>query len=360
MARQAARDQERWDAVRERRDDPSFVYAVRSTGIYCRSCCASRLPLTKNVEFFETSIAAELAGYRACKRCRPDEPPRLDRATRAVVNMCRMIEDGGSEPTLSELASHAELSRSHAHRQFRRITGLTPKAYANALTRRRVESKLGEHASVTQTVYASGFCASSRFYERVGRLLGMSARQYQSGGSGLAIRFAVGQCSLGAFLVAATERGVCAVYLGDEPGALVVDLETRFPTAELLGGDQAFETTVAEVVTLLETQAGNAQATLPLDIQGTVFQERVYQALRRVPPGETVTYSELARRIGLPKAARAVARACAMNDLAVLVPCHRVIRTDGSLSGYRWGVERKRALLLRERAGRPRAPVSGR
>lgn len=343
-----APNQERWDTLTERRVDSSFVYAVTSTGIYCRSSCPSRLPLRKNVEFFETTIAAELAGYRPCKRCAPDEHPRPDPATRAVARMCQMIEESDSENTLAELAAHAELSTSHAHRQFRRITGVTPKAYANAITRRRVESKLREQANVTHAIYASGFGASSRFYERVGQLLGMSARQYQSGGPGLSIQFAVGQCSLGAFLVAATERGVCAVYLGDEPGALVADLERRFPAADLIGSDPAFETTVAQVVALLE-QSGDTRAELPLDIQGTVFQERVYQTLRQVRPGETITYSELALRIGLPKAARAVASACARNDVAVLIPCHRVVRTDGSLSGYRWGVERKRALLQRER-----------
>lgn len=344
-----ASDQERWNTLRERRVDPSFVYAVSSTGIYCRSGCSSRLPLRKNVEFFDTTILAELAGYRACRRCSPDEHPRPDPATRAVVQMCQLIEESDSERTLTELAAHAKLSPSHAHRQFRRITGLSPKAYANAITRRRVESELQKQASVTQTIYASGFGASSRYYERVGQLLGMSARQYKSGASGVSIQFAVGHCSLGAFLVAATERGVCAVYLGDEPGALVIDLERRFPEADLTCAGRAFEITVAQVVALLETQSGDTQVALPLDIRGTVFQERVYQALRRVPAGETITYSELARRIGLPKAARAVASACAKNNLAVLVPCHRVVRADGSLSGYRWGVERKRALLLRER-----------
>lgn len=348
---QRSSDEERWKTVQDRRIDSSFVYAVSSTGIYCRSSCASRLPLRKNVEFFATTIAAELAGYRACKRCSPDKTSHRDPATRAVMQMCQMIEESNSERTLAELAARANLTSAHAHRLFRRITGLTPKAYANAIMRRRVTSALEERASVTETIYAAGFGSSSRFYERVGQLLGMSARQYQSGAAGMSIKFAVGQCSLGAFLVAATERGVCAVYLGDEPGALVTDLERRFKGANLAAADPAFETTVAEVVTLLESQSGDPQGALPLDIQGTVFQERVYQALRYVRSGETITYSELARRIGKPHAARAVASACARNDLAVLIPCHRVVRTDGALSGYRWGVERKRALLLRERAG---------
>lgn len=271
--------------------------------------------------------------------------------------MCQMIEESSAERTLAELAARANLTSAHTHRLFRRITGLTPKAYANAITRRRVTSALEAQASVTKTIYAAGFASSSRFYERVGQLLGMSARQYQSGASGISIKFALGQCSLGAFLVAATERGVCAVYLGDEPATLVADLERRFKGAHLTSADPAFETTVAEIATLLESQSGDRQTALPLDIQATVFQERVYQALRRVRSGETITYSELARRIGEPQAARSVASACARNDLAVLIPCHRVVRTDGALSGYRWGVERKRALLLRERADSP-APDS--
>lgn len=341
-------DESRWTLVKERARDPSFVYAVSSTGIYCRSHCSSRRPLRKNVEFFATAVAAEVAGYRACKRCLPHTQLDIDPAARSVVLMCKMLEERDREPSLAELAMQVDLSPSHAHRLFSRLIGLSPKAYWNSVARRRVVQQLETQVSVTQTIYAAGFGASSRFYERVGHLLGMSPKQYRSGASGLRIHFAVGQCSLGAFLVAATERGVCAVYLGDEAQALVVALQIRFAAAELIGADRTFEATVAQVVTLLETQAAVSTSGLPLDIRGTAFQERVYQALGRVPRGETITYSDLARSIGMETGARAVASACAKNDLAVLIPCHRVVRTDGSLSGYRWGVERKRALLTRE------------
>lgn len=339
----------RWAAVVGRTRDHSFVYAVRSTSIYCRSHCSSRLPLFKNVEFFDSAVAAEVAGYRPCKRCLPNQVSHVDPAARAVVCMCKMLEEQEKEPKLVELAAAARLSGSHAHRVFSRLIGLSPKVYRDAIVRKRVTEQLEAKASVTQTIYAAGFSAPSRFYERVSQLLGMSAQQYRAGASGMKIHFAVGQCSLGAVLVAASERGVCAVHLGDDPHALVLNLQDRFSAAELIGADSTFESTVAKVVTMLETQSAADAMNLPLDIQGTAFQQRVYQALSGVPRGETITYRELAVRMGMETGARAVANACAKNELAVLIPCHRVVRTDGSLSGYRWGVERKRILLQREK-----------
>lgn len=265
--------------------------------------------------------------------------------------MCQMLEERDTAPSLRELAAHVGLSESHAHRLFVRLTGLTPKGYREAVTRERVHDELRGSGTVTEAIYAAGFSSPSRFYEQVSRRLGMSPRQLRAGAHGMTIRFAVGECSLGAILVAATDQGVCAVLLGDEPDELLGDLERRFPRAELLGGDAAFDETVARVVgavEAVEAQPGASRHPLPLDIQGTAFQERVWRALLAIPPGGTATYAEVAKAIGSPRATRAVARACAQNHIAVLIPCHRVVRSDSSVSGYRWGVDRKRELLRRE------------
>jgi AraC family transcriptional regulator of adaptative response/methylated-DNA-[protein]-cysteine methyltransferase len=339
----------RWRAVRDRdaAQDGRFVYAVRTTGIYCRPGCPSRLPKPANVEFFGDTSAAEAAGYRPCQRCRPKDAPLAARQAELVAEACRAIEAAEEVPTLDQLAAQAGLSAFHFHRIFKAVTGLTPKDYASAHRGRRMRQELAEAGSVTDALYGAGFNSSGRFYAAADRLLGMKPAAYRKGGAAAEIRFAVGQCSLGAILVAQSERGICAILLGDDPETLVRDLEDRFPNAILIGGDAGFEALVAKVVGFVE--APGLGLDLPLDVRGTAFQERVWQALRDIPAGRTVSYSELAEAIGAPGAVRAVAGACAANKIAVAIPCHRVVRNDGGLSGYRWGVERKRALIEREK-----------
>lgn len=338
----------RWAAVagRDRSADGSFVYSVRTTGVYCRPSCGSRTARPENVAFHATADDARQAGFRPCKRCRPDDPPLAQQQAATVARLCRLIEQADSPPRLDELARLAGISRFHLHRLFKASTGLTPARYAAAYRVGRLKAGLDAGASVTEAIYAAGYASSGRFYDDAARTLGMTPRRFRAGGAGMQIRFAIGQCSLGAILVAATERGVCAILLGDDPAALLRDLQDRFPRAELIGGDATFELVVARVVGLVEQPRLGLE--LPLDIRGTAFQQRVWQALRDIPAGATTTYSALAQRIGAPHSARAVAGAVAANALAVAIPCHRVIRLDGSLSGYRWGVERKRALLERE------------
>jgi AraC family transcriptional regulator of adaptative response/methylated-DNA-[protein]-cysteine methyltransferase len=263
-----------------------------------------------------------------------------------VARACRLIETADEPPGLDALADSAGLSSFHFHRVFKAITGITPKAYAAAYRARRVRDELSRSATVTDAIYGAGFNSSGRFYATAPGVLGMTPTRFRSGGEGAAIRFAVGECSLGALLVAASDQGVCAILLGDAPDALVRDLQDRFPKARLIGGDTGFERLVAKVVGFVERPALGLD--LPLDVRGTAFQQRVWQALRAIPVGATATYRDIARRVGAPKAVRAVAQACAANALAVAIPCHRVVRTDGALSGYRWGVQRKRALLARE------------
>ncbi len=349
-ARAPARDEERWQAVK-RRDpafDGKFCFAVRTTGVYCRPSCASRPAKRENVSFFSTVAEAENAGYRACKRCRPHRLGAPDPQVEAVKRACERIEQADEAPKLAELAAGAGLSPHHFHRVFKAITGVTPKAYAAQTQARRAADNLLTAETVTEAIYDAGFNSSSRFYESTAARLGMTPSAVKRGGVGAVIRFAVGQASLGAVLVAATKKGVCAITLGDDPDALVRELQDRFPNAEFEGGDAGFERMVAEVVGLVE--APGQRLDLPLDIRGTAFQQKVWAALRAIPPGETATYKEIARAIGQPKAVRAVAQACGANPLAVAIPCHRVVRTDGDVSGYRWGVERKRKLLDREAA----------
>jgi len=340
----------RWQAV-VRRDpaaDGRFVYGVVTTGVYCRPSCPSRPARPENVAFFAEGEAARQAGLRPCKRCRPDEPPREARHAALVAEACRAIEAAEAPPPLAALAARAGMSEAHFHRVFKAATGLTPAAYARARRAARVRAELADPAaSVTAALYGAGFNSSGRFYEAADGMLGMTPGRYRAGGAGAEIRFAVGECSLGAILVAESDRGVCAVTLGDDPQALARELQDRFPRAELVGDDAEFERRIARVIGLVEAPALGLD--LPLDVRGTAFQERVWQALRDIPAGETASYAAVAARIGAPKAVRAVARACAANPIAVAIPCHRVVRTDGALSGYRWGVERKRALLERER-----------
>jgi AraC family transcriptional regulator of adaptative response/methylated-DNA-[protein]-cysteine methyltransferase len=349
-ARAPVRDEERWQAVK-RRDpafDGRFLFAVRTTGVYCRPSCASRPAKRENVSFFATAAEAEKAGYRACKRCRPDKLGAPDPQVEAVKRACERIETAEEAPRLADLAASVGLSPYHFHRVFKTITGVTPKAYAAERRARRAADKLRTADTVTEAIYDAGFNSSSRFYESTAARLGMTPGAVRRGGAGAVIRFAVGEASLGAVLVAATSKGVCAIMLGDDPEALVRELQDRFPRAELRGGDAEFERTIAQVVGLVE--APGQRLDLPLDIRGTAFQQRVWSALQAIPSGKTTTYKEIARAIGQPKAVRAVAQACGANPLAVAIPCHRVVRSDGDLSGYHWGVERKRKLLDREAA----------
>lgn len=340
----------RWIAVRTRDSaaDGQFFYAVRSTGVYCRPSCGARTPKPGNVVFYPTTDAAEQAGFRPCKRCKPDQLPLAAQHAARVAALCRQIEAAEVPPSLGELASHAQMSRYHLHRLFKAITGVTPKTYAQAHRARKVREQLERGGTVTAAIYAAGYNSDSRFYEQSARLLGMGPRDYRAGGANTLLRFAVGECSLGAILVAASERGVSAILLGDDADALLRDLQDRFPNAQLIGGDSEFEQWVATVVGFVE--APQLGLDLPLDVRGTAFQQRVWQALREIPAGATASYGEIARRISATRAVRAVAGACAANCLAVAIPCHRVIRNDGGLAGYRWGIERKRALLEREAA----------
>jgi AraC family transcriptional regulator, regulatory protein of adaptative response / methylated-DNA-[protein]-cysteine methyltransferase len=338
----------RWAAVqaRDARADGSFFYSVRTTGVYCRPSCGARPARPENVAFHDSATAAERAGFRPCKRCKPDQLSLPEQHAVMVTEACRLIEHAETPPTLEQLAKSTGLSAFHFHRVFKAVTGLTPKQYATAHRAGRVRSELDRGGSVTEAIFDAGYNASSRFYETSNQLLGMTPSSYRAGGADHDIRFAVGECSLGAILVARSERGVCAILFGDDPDALARDLQDRFPRANLIGGDRAFEQLVATVVGFVEAPALGLD--LPLDVRGTAFQQRVWQALREIPAGVTVSYSDIAQRIGSPNAVRAVAGACAANMLAVAIPCHRVVRNDGGLSGYRWGVERKRALLARE------------
>jgi AraC family transcriptional regulator, regulatory protein of adaptative response / methylated-DNA-[protein]-cysteine methyltransferase len=349
MARWSKEDA-RWRAVerRERVADGAFVYSVRTTGVYCRPSCAARLPRRENVTFHDTCAAAERAGFRPCKRCRPNEAALADQHAAAVARACRLIEAAEETPSLAALARAAGLSRFHFHRVFKALTGVTPKAYAVAHRGKRVREELSQGGTVTEAIYGAGFNSNGRFYAAASDLLGMTPTEFRAGGSGNVIRFAVGECSLGTILVAATDKGVCAIELGSDPDALLRSLQDRFPRARLVGDDAAFEQLVARVVGFVEAPAQGLD--LPLDIRGTAFQQRVWNAIRSIPAGSTASYSEIAKRIGKPKAVRAVAQACASNAIAVAIPCHRVVHRDGSMSGYRWGVARKRALLAREQA----------
>jgi AraC family transcriptional regulator, regulatory protein of adaptative response / methylated-DNA-[protein]-cysteine methyltransferase len=343
-------DDARWEAVRrrDRSADGAFCYAVRTTGIYCRPSCAARLPRRDNVEFHADAAAAEKAGFRPCKRCQPNAQGPLARQAAVVARACRQIEQAEELPRLDELARAAGMSAFHFHRVFKAATGVPPKAYADAHRGRRVRAELKAAGSVTEAIYGAGFNSNARFYESSARLLGMTPSEFRSGGNGATIRFAVGECSLGAILVAATEKGVCAIQFGDDPDALLRNLQDAFPKAQLVGGDKGFEQLVAKVVGFVE--APQRGLDLPLHVRGTAFQQKVWRALRKIKPGKTASYAEIAKKIGEPNAVRAVAQACGANSLAVAIPCHRVVRRDGAISGYRWGVERKRALLAKEAA----------
>ncbi len=346
--RQATEQDPRWAAVVARNStaDGSFYYSVKSTGVYCRPSCAARLALPENVRFHLTCAAAEQAGFRACKRCKPNQPSLGEAHATKITAACRLIEASEQTLSLDQLAAQAGLSTYHFHRLFKATTGVTPKAYQTAHRARRMRSALKRCDSVTDAIFDAGYNSNARFYEQSNAVLGMTPTNYRAGGTNTEIRFAIGECTLGAILVAQSERGVCAILLGDDADALVRDLQDRFPQASLIGGDGKFEQLIAAVVGMVE--APRIGLDLPLDVRGTAFQQRVWLALREIPVGATASYAEVAQRIGAPSAVRAVAQACAANALAVAIPCHRVVRSDGGLSGYRWGVERKRALLAKE------------
>lgn len=335
----------RWMRVvgRDRGADGTFWYSVATTGVFCRPSCPSRAADPRHVGFHDTIAGARAAGFRPCRRCHPDGLTVEAANTELVARACRSIEAAQTLPSLAELADAAQLSAGYFHRLFRRTTGLTPRGYAAWWRAARVRAALPEAASVTEVIHEAGFGSSGRFYAGSTGMLGMTPRRYRAGGEAEVLRFAVGQCTLGAILVASSDRGVAAILLGDDPETLTRDLQDRFANASLVGGDAAYERLVAEVVGFVE--APRIGLSLPLDIRGTAFQQRVWQALQQVPAGHTATYSEIAARVGAPQAVRAVAGACAANAHAVAIPCHRVIRHDGALSGYRWGVARKRALL---------------
>lgn len=344
-------DTERWDAVvaRDRAARDAFRYAVCTTGVYCRPGCASRLPRRDNVEFFDTPAAAERAGYRPCRRCRPQDDGGHDPRHETIAAACRRLEREQPPPAAAELAAAAGLSRWHFQRRFKALVGLTPKQYADALRDGRLRAALLHGTSVTEAIYAAGFGSGSRVYERADARLGMTPGRYRAGGAGITLRCATAPSTLGTVGVAASDRGIAAIELADDAQAAMACIRARFPRADLRRGDQALADLVRRVVALVEAPA--ADAAVPLDIRGTAFQQRVWRALAAIPPGCTASYAEIARRIGRPTAVRAVGRAIAANPLAVAVPCHRAVRADGSPGGYRWGAARKRRLLAREAPG---------
>lgn len=341
------RDHTKWAAVvaRDARADGSFVYAVASTGVYCRPSCPSRPKRRANVSFFKACADAEAAGFRACKRCKPNTSAANEIAT-LISAICRYIQthEGAS---LKEIASFTQLSPFHLHRTFKAWVGLTPKEYADLWRDRTMRRELRKRASVTEAIYSTGYSSSSRFYERSSRALGMNANAFRRGGKEMRIFAAVAPCSLGSVLVAATPTGICAILLGNKEGALRRELVGLFPNATHESPPASFNKTVARVVALVETPQRAIE--LPLDIRGTTFQMRVWKALQSIPAGKTKSYAEIAKAIGAPTSARAVGSACAKNQIAVAIPCHRAVASSGKLAGYRWGIDRKRELLRREK-----------
>ncbi len=341
-------DESRWQAVlaRDPAADERFVFAVITTGIFCRPSCRARHPLRRNVRFFGDAAAATEAGFRPCKRCQPDREDAMARQRERIVEACRLLERSETPLTLEKLARQVAMSPYHLHRLFKAMTGLTPRAWQQARRASKVREALASGQEVTRALYDAGYSSGSSFYQQADAALGMTARQYRQGGYRADIRYALTRCQLGELLVAESERGICAILPGDSPQALVAELTHMFPRARLDAGDLGFAQRVARVVSWLDRPDG--AFALPLDLQGTAFQRQVWQALQEIPAGVTLSYQALAARIGRPRATRAVAGACAANRLAVVIPCHRVIRQDGTLSGYRWGAARKRLLLARE------------
>lgn len=340
-------EETRWQAVcrRDPEADGRFWFAVRTTKIFCRPSCPSRRAKRENVSFFDGTEPAAAAGFRPCKRCRPDQRSRQEELADRIESACRRLETCEEEPTLAQLAEEAGLSPFHFHRLFKEKVGITPKQYATACRHRRVRQELQRKTRVTDAIYEAGYGSGSRFYETSEQVLGMAPKTFARGGKGVLVRYGVRPCRLGYLLVATTERGICSITFGDDPVALAAGLRDSFPGAleeestELAGG-------LEQVLEHLDQP--ERRLDLPLDIRGTSFQHQVWEALRRIPIGETASYGEVARSLGRPGSARAVARACASNPVALAVPCHRVVRADGGAGGYRWGEERKRDLLSAE------------
>jgi AraC family transcriptional regulator of adaptative response/methylated-DNA-[protein]-cysteine methyltransferase len=349
-------DDRRWAAVlaRDSGCDGKFFTCVHTTGVFCRPSCPARHPKRENVTFHDTARDAQAAGFRPCKRCKPLQLGQSAARHAMVAAACRVIESSDEEPSLAALAAASGLSPHHFHRIFKLIAGITPKAYAMAHRQQRVRQELTMNATVTAAIHDSGYNSGGRFYAGSNDILGMTPSAYRAGGKDTEIRFAVARCSLGAILVAASPKGVCSILFGDDPNALLRDLQKRFPKAHVIAGDGDFEAVVAKVIAFVEAPATGLD--LPLDIRGTAFQHRVWQALRAIPAGQTATYADIACRIGAPNAVRAVGTACGANPIAVAVPCHRVVRADGSFpdANYRWGSARKRALLAKEARKTPR------
>jgi AraC family transcriptional regulator, regulatory protein of adaptative response / methylated-DNA-[protein]-cysteine methyltransferase len=339
----------RWETFRRREKtaDQLFVVGVVTTGVYCRPGCPSRLPKPENARFFTNGEEAKAEGFRPCKRCRPDDTSGEAPLAPSITKAATLIEDSEGTPDYAAIARAVGLSRHHFHRAFKSLMGVTPGAYYRSLRESRLVGGLRNGTSVTEAIYDAGYGSSSRFYETLAPALGMKPGAFSKGGAGEVIRYAFGKSSLGTVLVAATEKGICAIQLGTDPAELLEELGERFPKAELLIGDEAFDRLVTETVSLMENPSNGFR--LPLHVRGTAFQLRVWNALRDIKPGETLSYRELAARAGAPAAVRAAASACAANKIAVAIPCHRVVRASGALSGYRWGVDRKAALLERER-----------
>ncbi len=343
-------DAQRWAAVlaRDATADGQFFYSVRTTGVFCRPSCAARPALRKNVGFHQTAADAVAAGFRPCKRCRPDGRSPEDVNADKIGQACRMIEDAETPPSLEALATALGLSPFHFHRLFKSVVGITPKAYAAAHRAGRLRSGLVQDQTVTSAIYEAGFNSSGRFYENANAILGMTPNAFRKGGVNIAIKVTTASCAHGLVLVGATDKGICSILLGEDRDMLIADFVRRFPKAQVIAGDENFNAVVAEIIRFIE--APKRSLNLPLDVQGTAFQQRVWQALRAIPIGQTRSYAQVAESMGAPKSARAVAAACASNPIAVAIPCHRVVRGDGSLSGYRWGIERKRRLLSDEGA----------
>lgn len=341
-------EEHRWEAIVQRmqQSDGEFFYGVVTTGIYCRPVCSSRIPNRENVRFFDTTQLAEDADFRPCKRCTPRKESAPNTALDVVTQACKFIEESEKEPTLNQLADIVGLSPYHFHRLFKKTLGITPKQYAAANRQNRVRTNLRQDTTITDAIYESGYESSSRFYENAASSLGMKPSEFQKGGKGKLIRYGIVQSYLGWVLVAVSDRGVCRIDFDDSPEILKARLDENFPNAELISDDPTISSIISQTVAFLETP--ELEYALPLDIQGTAFQQQVWQALRDIRPGTTVSYGDIAKQIGNPKAVRAVAQACGSNSIAVAIPCHRVVRKNGELGGYRWGIKRKEMILERE------------
>jgi len=342
-------DKARWNAVGENNSDAdgAFYYAVITTGIYCRPSCKSKIPNHNNVEYFTTCEDAEAAGYRACKRCKPAALSKAEETEQKIIHACRIIEESETSIKLDDLATQVNLSPYHFHRLFKKIVGITPKQYASRHQSRRFQTNLRTSPSVTDAIYSSGYGSSGSAYDKTRDQLAMKPKAYRKGADGVTITYGVAQCFLGWLIIAATDRGICAIEFGDDPEALPEQVQSRFPNAQLNKADLGFKTLIKEVVDFIESPKDTFQ--VPLDIQGTAFQQQVWEVLRQINPGETMSYTDVAERLGKPNAVRAVASACSSNKLAVVIPCHRIISKAGKTGGYRWGIERKKKLLQLEK-----------